>query len=404
MSEMSPAKFLDRRSPPHLGTLIAITALSAMTLNLFLPSLPAMAVHFGVDYALMTLSVSAYLAMSAVLQLILGPLSDRYGRRKVILGALVVFLVATLGTILATDIVTFMVFRLIQAVVVAGMALSRAVARDMVDGPQAASLMGYITMFMAVVPMVAPFVGGLVEEAVGWRGNFVILLVTGAAVLGLSWADLGETHHPKHVSLLSQVREYPELFTSQRFWGYVLVNTFTTGVFFAYLGGAPFVANDHFHLSPSIMGIYFGASALGYVIGNFLSGRYSVRVGVNPMVMLGVLAMAGGLGALALMMLATDVPPIVYFGMFIFCGLGNGLVIPNATSGMLSVRPHLAGTASGLGGAIMVAGGAGLATLAGVLMVPGAGPWPLVLIMLASNACALVSILWVIRRARQVGA
>ncbi|MFN4130012.1 MAG: MFS transporter, partial [Paracoccaceae bacterium] len=146
---MADSIFLDRRTPPHIATLILLTGVSALTMNIFLPSLPGMAAWFGVPYALMQLSVALYLALSAVLQIVIGPISDRYGRRKVMLWSLVLFLIATAGTLLAPNATVFLMFRMAQAVIAAGMVLSRAVVRDMVPDAQAASMIGYVTMGMS---------------------------------------------------------------------------------------------------------------------------------------------------------------------------------------------------------------------------------------------------------------
>lgn len=400
---MPDVRFLDRTTPPHIATLILITGLSALTMNIFLPSLPGMAAWFGVPYGFMQLSVALYLALSAVLQVIIGPISDRYGRRKVLLWSLVLFLIATLGTLLATDAAVFLFFRMAQAVVAAGMVLSRAIVRDMVPGPQAASMIGYVTMGMSIVPMIGPVIGGLLDEWSGWHANFALLLVLGLVVLWLVWADLGETATMRKVSMADQVRQYPALLTSQRFWGYVLCAGFTSGTFFAYLGGAPFVGNQVFGLSSSEVGMLFALTAVGYAAGNFLAGRFSVRLGMNKMVFIGALVTCLGLGGLATLTLAGVHSAVVFFGFTIFVGLGNGITLPNANAGMLSIRPDLAGTASGLGGAIQIGSGAALAAVAGALLKPGSSELPLVLLMLGSACLSVLSILWVRRRARHLG-
>src|SRR3990167_4893187 len=156
----TPARFLDRSTPPKIVTLTLLAGLSALTMNIFLPSLPGMAAWFGVPYALMQLSVALYLALSAVLQIVIGPISDRFGRRKVLLGALVLFLIATVGTLLAQTAPTCLGFRVAQAVSAAGMVLSRAIVRDMVADAEAASMIGYVTMGMSIVPMIGPVIGG----------------------------------------------------------------------------------------------------------------------------------------------------------------------------------------------------------------------------------------------------
>ncbi len=144
-TELSEPVFLYLRTPPRLVTLTLLAGLSSLATNLMLPSLPHMAAYFHAPYGLMHLAVSLYLALSAVLQIAIGPISDRFGRRPVLLGGLVLFLLATLGTLLAPN-VAVLAFWMVQAVVSVGMALSRAVARDMVEGSRAASMIGYVTM------------------------------------------------------------------------------------------------------------------------------------------------------------------------------------------------------------------------------------------------------------------
>ncbi|MCO8145774.1 multidrug effflux MFS transporter [Rhodovulum tesquicola] len=396
-------RLLDRTTPPHILTLVLLAGLSALSMNIFLPSLPNMTAHFGTDYRLMQLSVALYLGMNAVLQLAIGPISDRYGRRPVLLVSIMLFLVATLGCILAPNAGLFLAFRMAQAVIVTGMVLSRAVVRDMVDDAQAASMIGYVTMGMALVPMIGPAIGGVLDQVFGWQASFAMLLVAGLAVLALTWADLGETARPREVSLLGQFREYPELFRSRRFWGYALAAGFASGAFFAYLGGAPFVGSEVFGLSPAALGLYFGIIALGYMGGNYLAGRLSVRVGINGMILYGTLV-AGAAPVISMALIGLGLAhPLAFFGVMALVGLGNGMTLPNATAGMLSVRPHLAGTASGLGGAIMIGGGAGLSALAGALLVPGRGAWPLLAIMLATSLMAVAAVLYVRRIDRLEG-
>jgi MFS transporter, DHA1 family, multidrug resistance protein len=404
MSALPPPRFLDRTTPPKIVTLILLAGLSALTMNIFLPSLPGMAVYFGVPYGVMQQSVALYLALSAALQVVIGPISDRYGRRRVLIWSLVLFLLATVGTLLAPNATVFLIFRMAQAVIASGMVLSRAVVRDMVADAEAASMIGYVTMGMSLVPMIGPVIGGILDDAFGWHANFALLLVLGVAVLGLVWADLGETASLRNVSIVEQVRSYPSLLRSRRFWGYTLAAAFASGCFFAFLGGAPYVGDKIFGLSSTHVGALFALTAIGYAAGNFLAGRFSVRIGMNRMILIGTIVTTLGLSLLAVLTLAGLSGPTVFFGLTVFMGLGNGICLPNANAGMLSVRPELAGTASGLGGAILIGGGAALAALAGVLLGPGATEMPLILLMLASSAASVVAILLVMRRARAIGA
>ena len=380
-----------------------MAGLAALSLNIFLPSLPGMAVYFGVEYHVMQLSVSAYLAVSALLQLLIGPISDRFGRRRVALAVLGLFLAATLGTLLAPSAEAFLAFRLVQAVVATNFVISRAVVRDMVPEAEAASMIGYVTMGMSLVPMIGPVIGGVLDEAFGWQANFTLLAVLGLVVTALVWADLGETTRPGGMGFGAQLRTYPELLRSQRFWGYSLSAALASGLFFAYLGGAPFVGTNVYHLSPSQLGGYFALPALGYAVGNFISGRFARRVGIDRMVMAGTVTATAALLVAVVANVAGVAHPLMFFSMVGITGMGNGLALPSANAGMMSVRPELAGTASGLGATLTVGGGAALSALSGALLGPESGALPLVLLMLTSSLLSIGAILWVIRRRRQIG-
>jgi DHA1 family bicyclomycin/chloramphenicol resistance-like MFS transporter len=395
--------WLDRQTPPHIFTLVMMAGVSALNMNMVLPSLPRLAQHFGTDYGIVALSVSAYLAVTALIQILIGPLSDRYGRRPVVLAGFSVFLAATVGCALAPNVETFLAFRLVQASVATGMVLSRAIVRDMVGPHEAASMIGYVTMGMALMPMVGPMIGGFLDEAFGWQAVFWLTFLVGIGVTALVWADLGETNRHRSASFAAQFRAYPELARSHRFWGYAATAALASGAFFAFLGGGPWVASEILGMSPAKLGFYFGFIATGYMFGNYLSGRFAASVGLNRMMLLGgIVATAGMMLAMAFFLLGI-VHPVTFFGSILFVGLGNGLLLPSANAGLVSVRPHLAGSASGLGGALMIGGGAALAVLAGALLTPERGAWPLLWLMLASSTLGLVSTLYVMRVARRRG-
>jgi len=402
MTTLPTVRFLDRTTPPHILTLVLITGMSALSMSIFLPSLATMTTYFNTEYAIMQIALSGYLAATAVLQVFIGPISDRYGRRVLVLGSLVVFVLATIGTLLATTVEVFLFFRILQAAVATSMALGRAIVRDIVPQDQAASMIGYVTMGMALVPMVGPMIGGALEQAFGWQATFVFLGLAGFATLALVFFDLGETVQGEGTSFRDQLSTYPELFRSPRFWGYVLCAAFGSGAFFALLGGTSFVATEIFGLSPLWSGIALGTPAIGYAIGNFFSGRFSVRVGINKMAIIGTLITISGLGLSAILTLSGVHHPLNFFGFCIFLGLGNGIMLPNVMAGSISVRPHLAGTASGLGGAIMIGGGAALSQFAGSILTVETGTLPLQLIMLGVSIMALLSVLFVIWREKRI--
>ena len=402
MSYGQSVRFADRTTPPHVLTLVLVASITALTMNVFLPSLPAMAVHFDVDYAVIGLSVSLFLAMNALLQIFVGPLSDWFGRRPVLIGSVSIYLLATLGCIYAPTAEIFLFFRCCQAVVATGMVLSRAIVRDVVPMNQAASMIGYVTMGMSLVPMVAPAIGGLLDDWYGWTANFWLMFFFGVLLLALIVVDLGETMQTRQARFSEQFKGYPALLTSYRFWGYAMAAALASGAFFAFLGGAPYLATNYFGLSPSEMGLMFGFPAIGYLVGNGISGRYSTRFGINRMILWGAILAVTGLTAHLLAYLGGLSSPVLFFSFFAFVGLGNGMVLPNASAGVVSIRPELAGSASGLGGTIMIGGGALLSAAAGALMGEGATPLPLLALMLGTAICSLISVLIVLWRERQL--
>jgi Bcr/CflA subfamily drug resistance transporter len=382
-------------SPPTILTLILLTALSVLSLNMFLPSLPNIAKELQADYALVSLSIAGYLAATAVLQLVMGPLSDRFGRRPVLLAGLAIFVIASLGCALAGDIWTFLAFRILQGAIISGAALSRAVIRDMMSPREAASLMGYVGMAMAVAPMLGPLLGGALDELFGWRANFLAFLAMGIVIFVLCWIDLGETNTTPSETFMRQFRSYPELFRSQRFWGYALCMMFSTAGFYSFLAGAPLVAEALFGMSPAELGFCLGTITAGFAVGSYLSGRYGKRHSLATMMIAGRLVAGAGLLAGLALFLAGFVHPLSLFGATIFVGLGNGLTIPGSNAGALSVRPQLAGSAAGLSGALTVAAGALLTSLTGAVIDAANGPYVLLGLMLLNTLLALLAALHV---------
>lgn len=390
-------------SPPHILTLVLATSAGALAMNMLLPSLPAIARHYDADYSVVQLAVSLYLVATAVLQLGIGPASDRFGRRPVMIVCLLIFLVGSAAAAFAPTIELLLAARILQAFSSAGMVLSRAIVRDTVATDEAASKIGYITMGMSVVPMISPLIGGFMDEIYGWQSTFIFTLAYGAIALAVVLADLGETNQNRSPSVVAQIGNYPELLRSRRFWGYTLTAAFTSGTFFAFLGGGPYVATEIFGMRPSQYGFYFGLISIGYMAGNFLSGRFSRTIGINTMMLAGNLISAAGM-AISLSALALGyVDPLILFGLMSFVGVGNGMTMPNANAGMVSVRPHLAGSASGLGGALQIGGGAALSVVSGAILGPETGPAPLVVLMLLASLAAIVASLYVIHVARNAG-
>ncbi|MDE2790789.1 MAG: multidrug effflux MFS transporter [Paracoccaceae bacterium] len=387
---MTTGRFLDRDTPPHLSTLVLVAAVSSVSMNIFLASLPAMAAYFDTTPAIMQYSISGYVFLSGVMQLAIGPLSDRYGRRMVLLISIAVFILASLGAIFAPNIESFMLCRVLQTSMVSGHILSRAIARDIVGATRSASLIGYITMGMALVPMVTPPIGGFLEAFFGWKASFLVQAGVAFGALLLVYLDLGETATRVSGGFSAQIRLFPELLRSRRVWGYSITGAFTAGVFFAYLAGAPFVAVDVYGMSPSQLGLYFSFAPLGYFIGNGLSGRYAVRVGMRPMVIAGTVVTALGMGMSVVLQLAGATHSLSFFGFTIFIGIGSGLALPSANAGILSVRPELAGAAAGLGGSLITLGAGAMSLAAGNLLAVDTSVMTLLAFIMG---CALAAII-----------
>jgi len=404
MDNFPAARFFDRTTQPTMLTLVLLASISALAMNIYLPSLPQMAMEFSTTPAAMGLSVGVYLGTSALIQLFAGPISDRIGRRKIVQVSLIIFVIASISCAYAQSFETFLMYRGIQSVAATCMIVSRAIVRDTTDTASSGSRIAYVTMGMAVVPMFSPALGGFIDTNFGWEGTFFVLAGLGVIMLMLSYFDQGETAPASDKSIMGQFQNYPILLTSKRFWGYCLASAFGSGSFFAYLGGAPAVGAEVYALDPQSVGLFLGAPAFGYFFGNFIAGRYSKSIGIDLMVLYGlVLALFGMSLSFAISALGYG-NALSFFGFMTFVGLGNGISIPNATAGMLAIKPELAGTASGLGSAMMIGGGAALSALAGPVLHMGSGDLALIALMWLSVFIGILLILLVIKRNRTLTA
>ena len=374
-------------TPPRLITLTLLTAVSALTLNMILPSLPSMAQELGARESVTALAVSGYMLVSALFQLTLGPVSDRLGRRRVMLAALALYLVASLGCLLATQVTVLLAFRMMQGVIVAGAVVSSAVVRDQFGVAESASRLGAISSAMAVVPMLGPMLGGFLDGALGWRAVFGLYSVLGAALLVLVWFDMGETR--KAGLPPPRWRDFAALLSSSRYWAFVGCFSFSVGAFFVFVTGVPYVAHEQWALSPAWVGLGLGSITGGFMVGAAITARTAKRRGPARLIYAGrLLSVAALLVALALYALGVS-HPLALFGLTIFVGLGNGLTLANANAGSLSVRPDLAGTAAGLGGALSIALGAVLSGLTALAVERQPTPGVLLALMLG---CVLLSL------------
>lgn len=391
LPSFSPANLGPATTAPRRATLILMTAVSVLTLNLFLPSLPSMAAEFGVSYGAISMAIAGYLFLSAALTLLLGPLADRFGRRPVLLGTFTIFALASAGAAITQDYVLFLVFRMCQAVCATGSTLSRAIVRDMYPPGKGTSVLGYIAMAMAVAPMIGPLIGGVMEETLGWRSVFWLFAALGALCVTVIYLDLGETASGTAKTNAEQVQGYKDVTRAAAFWTNTLVLGFSISAFFVFLAGAPLVAGEVYGLSPSFVGFVMGATALGYFLGSFVTGRIAERVPLGTMMIWGRwVGMIGPVSALLLVLSGWDTPYLV-FGLMVTLGAANGISLAAANTGAMSVRPDLAGSAAGLSGAIATAMGAVFSALTGALLTPQNGDWLFCLLLVLMCAGALAA-------------
>ncbi|MCC1493434.1 Bcr/CflA family efflux MFS transporter [Cognatishimia sp. F0-27] len=378
------------RTPPHLVTLILLTALTVISLNMFLPALPAMRAAFGVSEAVMGIAISGYMVCAAVLQLVVGPLSDRVGRRPVLLGALGLYVAASLVCVVTQDITVFLAARMVQAIAVGGGVLASAVVRDLYDGPDAAAKLSTIAAAMAVAPMLAPALGGIVDATLGWRAVFAVYAGLGGVLLALVFWDLGETRARAPAGGLAP---YVALLRGRIFWAHAATMTFSVGAFYIFLTGAPFVAEAQFGLRSDQIGFGLGSITAGFMMGATISARGVARLGQVRLIFAGRALAMTGLTA-GLVVFASGAGSVwLFFGATICVGIGNGLTISNAYAGALAQRPDLAGTAAGVAGALMLIGGAGLTALALAVLARVPSPLALLMLMIGSVLLSVIAAL-----------
>lgn len=360
----TPSELLAVTRPrPAIWLLVAIIGLGPFTMQVVVPSLPGIAREFGTGSASAQLTITLYLIGVTFGQLIYGPLSDRFGRRPLLMGGLAVHMLGSLACALAFSIEMLVVARVVQALgACAGVVLARAVIRDAWPRDEAAAVLGYVTMGMTIAPMVAPVLGSLLEEAWSWRGGMLACLVFALPVALASWKRLPETlaEPQKLPGLAAILRAFGSLWAIPLFRAYAAVTACSTGIFFAFLGGAPHVVVQGMGHSPVTFGIAFAVMSVLFAAGGWVSGRLSPRLGITRMLEIATLLTTGG--ALLALAMALLLPPhiLLFCGAMSVVALGNGMTQPNAIAAALSVRPQLAGTASSLVGALQMGMGAAL--------------------------------------------
>jgi DHA1 family bicyclomycin/chloramphenicol resistance-like MFS transporter len=367
-----------------LALLMAMTAIGPATLNIVVPALPGLVTRLASDTGTVQLMLSLYLLSLATAQLLLGPLSDRFGRRPVVLAGLALSVVASLAAIAASSIGALIGARVVQAIGAStGIVIGRAIIRDLFERDRAAAMIGLVTTAMVIAPMVAPMIGGILDTAFGWEAIFLFLAVFSGVVLLWAVFVLPETRPARVAQTPGMlIQEWRALIGSAKFHGYVLCGALGSASFFTFLGGGPYVVVTLMGRSSAEFGVWFAVTSLGYMSGNFTASRLSQRFGVDAMIVIGIVFQLIG-AVLTALLVATmpDAGPAIIFLPQLVISFGNGLLLPNAIAGAISMRPQAAGAAAGMTGFTQMAIGAASTQIVSIALAGSSSAMPMAWMM-----------------------
>ena len=339
--------------------LTAIVGLGALSIDMFLPSLPAMMTAFGSDAATAQLTVTLFLAGLAASQLGWGPLSDRFGRRRVLLAGLAVYAAAGTACAFAPTMPLLIAARVVQALGAgSGPVIARAIVRDLYEPQRAARVLAAMGTAQALTPILAPILGGFVHVLAGWRAVFLVLGGFGAAFVLTAWRIVPETNVYTGARAAGEGGRLAALLRHPRYAAYVAAAALMFSGQFAFITGSSFALIAILGVSPTVYGICFGAVAGGLMAGNAVSVRLGPRLGIEAMIRGGTIIGAGaGLVMAALAWLGARSVPTVIGPMFAYA-FGLGWVLPNAMAGAIGPFPRMAGLAAAGAGFVQLTGSA----------------------------------------------
>ncbi len=384
-------------SLPSQRTLIllvgALSAFGPLSIDMYLPGLPELRADFGVSASLTQLTLSACLLGLASGQLLAGPMSDAFGRRRPLMLGVGLYAVASLLCAAAPTIEALIAFRFIQGFAgAAGIVIARSVVRDLYSGAAAARFFSLLLLVSGLAPILAPLLGGQLLRAVSWRGVFVALALIGTALLIATATFLNETHPRERrqpAGARPILRTFRRLATDRSFVGYALSGGLASAALFSYIAGSAFVLQDIYGVSPQTYSFIFASIAAGYVTCGQINGRLVGRVAPRTLLRFGLCGMASGSIAFLLMVLIGGSGGVGLIGIVpaLVVLVGSlGFILPNSTALALTDHPHTAGSASALIGLLQYAIGATAAPLVGIAGEDTAVPMAIVVATAATTA------------------
>lgn len=373
----------------------SLTALGPLSLDMYLPAFPEMAGDYGVSQSQIQLSLASCMLGLAAGQLVAGPLSDHWGRRRPVLVGVAAYTVVSLLCVFAPSAGALTVLRLVQGLASGvGIVLARAIVRDLYSGRAAARYFSRLTLVFGVAPIAAPGIGTVALAATSWRGVFVVLAVIGAALaVAVTWR-LPETlaEDRRATGGFAQTRQaISALLRDRLFIGYALAQGLAYAGMFAYISGSSFVLQDGFGVSERVYSLLFGVNALGIVLLSQANARLVIPFAPRTLLVTGLTT---GLAAAAGLLVAAAFGSLaaVIVTLFVFVAT-IGMVMPNGTALALDRHPHRAGTAAAVLGAGQLGLGALVAPLAGLGDGGTATPMALVITGCAVSALAAVALI-----------
>jgi DHA1 family bicyclomycin/chloramphenicol resistance-like MFS transporter len=387
-----------------VANLLAQLAFGLLAMMVCIPSMQQWGATFGASQAAVQLTFSGFVVAFGGVQLLYGPLSDRLGRKRVLLAGLALAAAGSVAAALADDVLALAAARVVQgAGAGAGMVIGRALVQDHFHGAERTRVMAYVGMVMGLCPPAATIVGGQVHVLWGWQANFVGIAVLAALLWLAAWRGLPDSRPaataPSHW-LRAMAGAYARLAREPVFVLYVLVLASTTATFYAFLGGAPIVLGGY-GIGPDGIGFYVMAIPLSYIAGNYLTSRIAHRAGERTVMRLGQALTIGGLLLVLALALAGLRTPLALALPLVLVGVGHGLLMPPSLAGTVGVVPALAGSAAAVAGLAQQLVGALGGYVVG--LVPHDGATNLGGVMLAFAACGLGA-QWLLHRRPAAGA